>query len=95
MGCTSVHCLHLPHGAMITSTSSSTLVIDFSDMEYPNKHPSLDIDFKNFLQWVQSYPRREHIHVYMRSSIVSASNRKLQSRLQALGCRVTAKVSCK
>jgi len=94
-GCTRVHSLHLSHLSMITSTSPSSLVIDFSDLQHTDKHPLFDFDLNNFMDWVKSYPRRSDIHVFVRSSIVSASNRKLQSRLQALGCTVTRKVTYK
>ncbi len=80
---------------MITSTSSSALVIDFSDVQHTDKHPSFEFEMKNLLHWVQSCSNRSTIHVIVRSGIASASNRKLQSRLQSLGCRVTTKVSYK
>ncbi|UPA23111.1 hypothetical protein K8942_02765 [Candidatus Peribacteria bacterium] len=79
---------------MITSLFNTSLVIDFSDTQHTDKHPLLiESEIRNLIEFIQSHPERRSIHVYLRSGIVSATNRKLQSRLQSLGCRVTAKIS--
>lgn len=41
------------------------------------------------LAWVQSYPRRSDIHVYLPRSVDSGAGRRLQTALQSLGCTVT------
>lgn len=78
---------------MITTLAHTSLVIDFSDMQHTDKHHFLDTEIRSLIDFIQSHPERRAIHVYLKSGIVSATNRKLQSRLQSLGCRVTAKIS--
>lgn len=82
-----------PITLMITTLPTSSLVIDFSDMQHTDKHPFLDSEIRNLIHFIQSHPDRAAIHVYVRSGIVSAANRKLQSRLQTLGCKVTTKIA--
>ncbi|HVW66148.1 MAG TPA: hypothetical protein VHA78_00270 [Candidatus Peribacteraceae bacterium] len=72
---------------------STPLVIDFSAMQHKNTHPSFSSELDALVNWIKAQPRRRHITVYVRSSIVSASNRKIQSRLQSLGCTVIARAT--
>ncbi len=42
------------------------------------------------LRWVRTAPQAARIHVVLRNALMVQEGRKLQSTLQALGCRVTA-----
>ncbi len=88
------------HQTMITSLSTSdviagrtSLVIDFSATQHTDKHHLLESEVQSLLQYIQTHPQRSSIHVYVQSGIVSGTHRKLQSKLQSLGCRVTTKIS--
>jgi hypothetical protein len=72
-------------------TDFSPLVIDFSALQHKDTHPSIDAEVATLIGWIRSQPQRRHIRVYVKSGIVSASNRKVQSTLQSLGCTVIAK----
>jgi hypothetical protein len=82
-----------PHTFQRRIVGIPSLVIDFSDRQYKDKQPSLEYEIRNLISFIQSHPERRSIHVFVRSGIVNATNRRLQSRLQALGCRVTTKTS--
>lgn len=84
---------------MITTLTSigafaerTSLVIDFSDLQHTDKHPHLESELRELISYIRSHPKRSSIRVLVRSGIVSATNRKLQSKLQSLGCRVTTKI---
>lgn len=74
-------------------TDSSPLVIDFSALQHKNTHPSFSSEVDTLINWIKAQPQRRHIKVYVRSGIVSASNRKIQSTLQSLGCTVIARAT--
>ena len=78
----------LPTGHQLTS-----FVIDVSAaMQDTHKHPSFEATIAELIQWMQSYPRRSSIRVFVPTGMKSGTNRKLQSRLQSLGCIVTTKL---
>jgi hypothetical protein len=67
---------------------SSRVILDWSHLSPESSaHASPEVD--TLLDWVRTYPRRTDIHVYLRNSMRSIGVRKLQHKLQALGCTVT------
>ena len=74
----------------------------FAKVDYPDSQKSFRIndrwmlkadhpDVKHFLAWLGQTPRKPNVRVYLRSGIVNSENRKLQTKLQALGCTVIAR----
>lgn len=68
-----------------TDLSAKHIVIDWSDME--DNEQNID----SMIGWVQSYPNRSDIHVYLSKAKQRIIGRKLQGALQALGCTVTTR----
>lgn len=75
----------------ITSTNSFILatvqqiVIDCSVAHMKNS----DQELSDLLRWVQSVRMRSSIHVTLRFSTGSITGRKIRSKLQSLGCKVS------
>jgi hypothetical protein len=71
-------------------TKAAQVIVDWSlPQSAPEMSGDAAIDRARLLEWIRTYPQRSTIHVYLRSSLVSQQNRKLQSTLQSLGCTVT------
>jgi len=68
-----------------TDISTKHIVIDWSDME------DTEQDIDSMIGWVQSYPNRSDIHVYLGKARQRMIGRKLQGALQSLGCTVTTR----
>lgn len=47
-------------------------------------------DAKSLVQWVQSFPSKDDIHVYL-GNVSFKGDRVLMRQLQALGCTVTCR----
>lgn len=64
----------------------TSVVIDWSKERLPCKH-----DPSQLLRWVQSYPSKRDIHVFL-GNVHFNGQRALMRQLQALGCTVTCRV---
>ena len=64
---------------------SSSVVIDWSKEKLQNKFDSAPL-----LQWVQSFPSRDDVHIYF-GNVSFEGDRILMRKLQAMGCRVTSR----
>jgi hypothetical protein len=75
-----------------TWTKAAQVIVDWSQ---PQSAPELTgdetLDRAALLEWIRTYPQRSAIHVFLRSSLSNQKNRKLQSTLQSLGCKVTSR----
>ncbi len=75
-----------------TWTKAAQVIVDWTQ---PQSAPAMTgdetVDRAALMEWIRTYPQRSAIHVYLRSSLSDQSNRKLQSTLQSLGCRVTSR----
>jgi|GEM_PF-1251941 hypothetical protein len=65
--------------------SSSSVVIDWSKDKMQNKYDSASL-----LQWVQSFPSRDDVHIYL-GNVSFNGDRILMRQLQAMGCTVTCR----
>lgn len=50
-------------------------------------------DAQSLVQWVQSFPSKDDVHVYL-GNVSFNGQRVLMRQLQALGCTVTCKQYC-
>jgi hypothetical protein len=66
-------------------TKASRVIVDWSE----DAHQDTSLRMKHLTEWVRSYPKRAAVHVVLRRSLHQAHDRRLQSRLQSLGCTVT------
>ncbi len=88
-----VYTLRMP----ITSTSplilgrSTRLLIDCSRMFRDDQKAQGEAEMSTLLAWVSKYPRRAEVQVVLGGYRNGNASRKLQSRLQALGCTVIAR----
>ena len=64
---------------------SSSIVIDWSKENMQRK-----FDSASLLQWVQSFPSRDDVHVYL-GNVAFHGDRVLMRQLQAMGCTVTCR----
>lgn len=64
---------------------SSSVVIDWSKDKMQKK-----FDSASLLQWVQSFPSRDDVHIYL-GNVHFTGQRILMRQLQAMGCRVTCR----
>lgn len=64
---------------------SSSVVIDWSKEKMHQK-----FDASSLVQWVQSFPSRDDVHVYL-GNVSFNGQRVLMRQLQALGCTVTCR----
>jgi Lon protease-like protein len=75
-----------------TWTKAAQVIVDWTQ---PQSAPEMTgdetVDRAALMEWIRTYPQRSAIHVYLRSSLSNQKNRKLQSTLQSLGCRVTSR----
>jgi len=65
--------------------TSSSVVIDWSKNKMQNKYDSASL-----LQWVQSFPSRDDVHIYL-GNVSFNGDRILMRQLQAMGCTVTCR----
>ena len=72
------------------SLTSSALIIDCTQILDAGQDIHNGEAVSSLIRWVQAYPRRNEIQVYVGGRDRHRS-RSLQGRLQALGCRVTTK----
>lgn len=70
--------------------SRAKLVIDCSTI-FDVSSEAQSADIAGLIQWVKEYPQRSSIHVYVGGGRDRQASRKLQGRLQALGCTVIAR----
>lgn len=71
---------------LVTPTfQSSSVVIDWSKDKMQKK-----FDSASLLQWVQSFPSRDDVHIYL-GNVSFTGQRTLMRQLQAMGCRVTCR----
>lgn len=63
----------------------SSVVIDWSKQGLHKK-----FDSSSLLQWVQSFPTRDDVHIYL-GNVSFKGDRVLMRQLQALGCTVTCR----
>ncbi len=74
------------------SVVGSRLVIDCSRYtDSPDDGEQEACELTKIVSWVMAYPQRSHIQVYVDGGKGRPFSRRLQGRLQALGCRVTAR----
>lgn len=66
------------------------LVIDCTAMFGPDGARDGETE-SALLRWVSAQPRRSDIHVYVDGGKARRFSRRLQTRLQAMGCRVATK----
>jgi len=64
---------------------SSSVVIDWTKDKLQKK-----FDSASLLQWVQSFPSRDDVHIYL-GNVSFHGDRVLMRQLQALGCTVTSR----
>lgn len=69
---------------------SSRVVIDCSSLCRNDKIEG-NPEVASLVDWVRSFPRRSDIHVVLGSGRTRHASRKLQGKLQALGCMVSAR----
>lgn len=65
--------------------TSSSVVIDWSKDRMQKK-----FDSASLLQWVQSFPSRDDVHIYL-GNVSFHGDRILMRQLQAMGCTVTCR----
>ena len=66
-------------------TFTSSITIDWSKEKMQKKFDSVSL-----LQWLQSFPSRDDVHVYMGNASFNGQ-RVLMRQLQAMGCTVTCR----
>jgi hypothetical protein len=79
----------LPRSSPAHSSAASNVVVDWSDLA-----PSADgvqVNIEDLLKWVNSYPRKSQIQVYLPSVRHRATMQKLQRSLLSMGCIVTCR----
>lgn len=79
----------LPHHSPGHSPAVSGPVIDWSAVETQN---DISQNIQTLVSWVGSFPRTSGIRVYLPTVAHRASMRRLQCRLQTLGCTVTCRM---
>jgi hypothetical protein len=76
----------------ITSTNTFSLstvqqlIIDCSAIR---SDTSVDQQLSDLISWISTVPQRSHVHVTLRFATGSATGRKIRSRFQSMGCRVS------
>lgn len=65
------------------------IVIDWSG--FIDEQTGSDDNIEQMIAWLKTYPRSKDIHVYLGKVRQKQLGKKLQSALQALGCRVTTR----
>ncbi len=66
-------------------TFASSVTIDWS-----RDHPQKKADSSQLLQWVQNFPSRDDVHIYL-GNVSFNGQRVLMRQLQAMGCTVTCR----
>ena len=70
---------------------SSRIIIDWSDLQSDAHVAQRADDVKHLMAWIQIHPKRQNIHVVFGGYRNHHETRKLQSRLQAMGCTIIAR----
>lgn len=69
----------------------SRVIIDCSSMVGDDRGESPELS--SLIEWVKSFPRRSEVHVVLGGGPSRQASRRLQGRLQAMGCTVTARTA--
>jgi hypothetical protein len=77
----------------LTSTiQSSRVVIDCSKL-FAEDRTEESNEVSSLVDWVRSFPRRSDVHVVLGGGRSRQVSRRLQGRLQAMGCTVTSRTA--
>ena len=72
-------------------TKAAHVIVDWSDAA-ADREGEIDVRLSDLVHWVRTTPERAAVHVVLRRALhQGARNRRVQSTLQSLGCRVTMK----
>lgn len=74
------------------ATFQPNVVLDCSEVSLSDTDEK-GSELSKLIDWVQTFPKRNAVHVFLRMSIRDRSARTMRNTLQALGCRVTARSS--
>ncbi len=78
----------MPTTTPTADLQSPQIIIDWSEI-FSSATTAYDVE--SMLEWVQSFPQKKSIHVVLGRNSSRFAGRKLQGRLQALGCTVTSR----
>lgn len=74
----------------LTTSSSLRVTLDCSSLSLVEGESTHVSATDRIIDWLQNFPQRRGIHVYLRSSMNDLHGRRFKNKLQALGCTVTS-----